>query len=180
MTIKFTVKDTRIQEEGKNTVSFSLNARRTIDNNVMIFDHKEIDIVLMTDQNKVVTFAKDELNEEVYLAQDRLFKYLCDKGVIDFNTVQGGNIYSSMEARILESQEVNPYDMTLLMISNFIEEERPYFEFEQAWNDEEEKRLTDPGPEDSTDWDPEKYHDHRKGSVAPNVQAYGISSIYRI
>ena len=85
-----------------------------------------------------------------------------------------------MEAVILESSEVNPYDTTLLMISKFIEEERPLQEFEKAWNDQEEERLTDPGPEDSTEWDPEKYHQRRQGSIPPSGQAYGISSIYRI
>ena len=179
--INFTVKDRRIKEESKNLVTFSLNARRTIDNNVMIFDHKEIDIVLMTNKNKVVTFAKDELNEEVYLAQDRLFKFLCDKGVIDFNSVQGGNIYSSMEANILESTEVNPYDTTLLMINKFIKEEQPYYEFEKAWDEAEEQRLTDPDPDESTDWDPEKYHRVKKGSMPRSGKAgYGISSIYRL
>jgi len=176
MSIRFTVKE----GDGDNKISFTLNARRTLDNNVMVFDHKEIDIVLMTNKNKVVAFAKDEYSEEIYEAQDRLFQFLRDKGVIDFDSIQGGNIYSSMEAIILESSEVNPYDTTLLMISKFIEEERPLQEFEKAWNEEEEERLTDPGPEDSTEWDPEKYHKRRQGSIPPNGQAYGISSIYRI
>ena len=175
MTIRFTVK-----EAPDSTTTFTLNARRAIDNSVMIFDHKEIDIVLMPNKNKVVAFAKDEFNEEVYGAQDRLFKFLCDKGVIQFDSVQGGNVYSSMEAIILESSEVNPYDTTLLMISKFINEERPLAEFEKAWNDEEEKRLTDPGPEDSTDWDPEKFHDTRQGSVPNTGVGYGISGVYRL
>jgi len=176
MAIKFTIKE----KEDKPSVSFTLNARRTLDNSVMIFDHNEIDIVLMPAKNKVVAFAKDELNEEIYEAQNRLFMFLRDKGVVDFQSVQGGNIYSSMEATILESKEFNSYDMTLLMISKFIDEERPLMEFERVWNDEQEKELTAPDPEDSTEFDPEKYHKTRQGSIPPSGQAYGISSIYRI
>ena len=54
MTIRFTVK-----EAPDSTTTFTLNARRALDNSVMIFDHKEIDIVLMPNKNKVVAFAKD-------------------------------------------------------------------------------------------------------------------------
>jgi hypothetical protein len=178
MAIKFTVKEG--PKESPNAVTFSLNARKTLNDDVMIFDHNEIDIILMPQKNKVVAFAKDEISEEVYEAQDRLFRFLCSKGVIAYDSVQGGNVYSSMEAAILESKELNAYDTTLLMISKFIDAERPLMEFEKAWNEEEEERLTDPGPEDSTEFDPEKYHDARQGSIPPNGQAYGISSIYRL
>ena len=162
-------------------MQIELNARRTLDGNVMILDHSEIDIILMPEKNKVVTFAKDKLGDEVYETQDRLFKFLIKSGVIDFNSVQGGNIFSSMEADILESKDYNSFQMTLFAISKFITEERPYMEFEKEFNREEEERLAEPGPEDSTEWDPDQYHDSVKGSLPPYAASTsGMSSIYRI
>ena len=178
MTIKITVSEG--PKETPNTVTFSLNARKTLDGDLMIFDHNEIDIILMPQKNKIVAFAKDEISEEVYEAQDRFFKFLSSKGVVAYDSIQGGNVYSSMEAAILESKEVNQYDTTLLVINKFIEAEKPLMDFEKAWSEEEEKRLTDPGPKDSTEFDPEKYHRSRQGSIPPNAQAYGLNSVYKL
>ena len=44
-------------------VNLELKARKTLDGNIMIFDHQEIDIVLMPQKNKIVTFAKDDFSE---------------------------------------------------------------------------------------------------------------------
>lgn len=171
--------DAVAEEKKAPQLTVKLKARRTLDGNVMIFDHKEIDIVVMPEKNKVVAFAKEEMSDQVYEAQDRLFKFLIRKGVVDFNSVQGGNIYTALEAKILESKDYNSMQMTMLSISKFLEEEKPYYEFETAFEAEEEKRLADPGPQDSTDFDPERQK-AKQGSIPPNHQAYGISSIYRI
>ena len=84
------------QETPKTSVTtIKLNARRTLDGNVMIFDHRDIDIVLMPEKRKIVAFAKQIFGDEVYNAQDRLFSFLRRKGVIEYDSIQGGNIYSS-------------------------------------------------------------------------------------
>ena len=163
----------------KPQLSMELMARRTLDGNVMIFDHKEIDIVLMPTKKKILAFAKDRMSAEVYEAQDRLFHFLRRKGVIEVDSIQGGNIYSSMEAKIAESKDYNPFQIALFSVGKFIEEERPYFEYERAFERAEEERLTEPGPEDSTDFDPER-HAHTKGSLRPGVKPYGIAAVYRI
>ena len=61
-----------------------------------------------------------------------------------------------------------------------MEQEKPYFEFEKSFDEEFEKRLADPGPEESTDFDPEKYHDAEKGSIRPGIRPFGIANIYRL
>ena len=169
------------QKKDKPTqLSVVLQARRTLDGNVMIFDHKDIDIVVMPGKKKIISFAKDIYGDAVYEAQDRLFKYLARKGVVGHESVQGGNIYSSMEAKILESKDYNSVQIALFSIGKFMEEEKPYFEFEKTYDEEFEKRLSDPGPEDSTDFDPEKYHGAEKGSIRPGVRPFGIANIYRL
>ena len=157
-----------------------LNARKTIDSNVLIFDHNDIDIVLMPTKNKVVTFAKDSFGDHVYEAQDRFFKYLVKRGVVEFDSVRGGNIFSSMEAIIPESQDYNSTQLVLFTISKFIENEKPLMEYEEAFAKEEEERLSQPLPGESTEFDPDKYHAVKKGSIRPGIQPYGLSSVYRL
>ena len=169
------------QKKDKPTqLSVVLQARRTLDGNGMIFDHKDIDIVVMPGKKKIISFAKEVYGDAVYEAQDRLFKFLARKGVVGHETIQGGNIYSSMEAKILESKDYNPVQIALFSIGKFMEQEKPYFEFEKSFDEEFEKRLADPGPEDSTDFDPEKYHDAEKGSIRPGIRPFGIANIYRL
>ena len=69
-----------------------LNARRSLDGNYMIFNHPEIDIIVMPEKNKVVSFSKEKASKNVYDAQDRLFRYLIRRGTVEFDSVQGGNI----------------------------------------------------------------------------------------
>jgi hypothetical protein len=161
------------------SIKMDLKARRTLDGNVLIFDHKDIDIVLMPEKKKIVTFAKNILGDDVYEAQNRLFSYLFKKGIVSMDSVQGGNVYSSMEAKILESKDHNATQVALFSIGKFIESEKPYIEFEKAFEKAEEERLSDPGPEESTEFDADR-HDSQKGSLRPGMKPYGIASVYRI
>tara|TARA_R100000808_G_C2146375_1_gene154297 strand:- start:1995 stop:2567 length:573 start_codon:yes stop_codon:yes gene_type:complete len=157
-----------------------LNVRKTLGGDLMIFDHEDIDIAIMTADNKIVAFPKENFNDEVYSAQERLFKYLGKRGIIDPNSIQGGSVFMSMEAFMPQTEEHNLVQMALLNLYKFVEDERPSFLTRKAYEEEEERRLTEPGPEDSTEFDPKKYHDTQKGSIRAAMRPYGIGSIYRI
>jgi hypothetical protein len=146
--------------------SMTLMARKTLEGNVMIFDHNEIDIVLMPKKKKIVAFPKELMSEQVYDAQDRLFRFLTKKGIINPETVRGGAVFMSMEAVLPDSKETNVNEMALFSIGKFIEEEKPHFEFEKAYEEAEEERLTEPLPGEYTEFDPEEYHSTSKGSMA--------------
>jgi len=183
--IKITVKTPpelggKKEKEDKPTqASISLEARKTLDDNIIIFDHKDIDIVLMPAKNKIVAFPKEILSEYVYLTQDRLFKYLFTKGIVDQSSIQGGEVFMSMEAKLPETDKYNVPQLALFTIGKFIEEERPLFEYERELEKEEERRLTEPGPEDSTEFDPAR-HAAEKGTMKKDLSPYGISAIYRM
>ena len=57
------------------TVRLELDVRKSLNGDLMIFDHADIDIVLSSSKNKIVAFPKDILNDMVYGAQNRLFAY---------------------------------------------------------------------------------------------------------
>ena len=89
------------QEEPDEYV-FSLNARKTLSGDIVVRDHPDIDIVLMVEKKKILAFPKEDLTNEVYQTQDKLFNFLIKKGIVSHESVQGGNLHGSMEAQILE------------------------------------------------------------------------------
>jgi hypothetical protein len=143
----------------------------------MILDHKDIDIVVFPKKSKVIAFAKEIMGDHVYDSQDRFFRFLTNKGVIDRESIQGGNIYSSMEAMIPPSEQYNMVENVVMTIGKFIEEERPYYEYEKALEDEMEKRLAEPSPEESTEFDPHR-HAEKKGSLTR--ARVGLTAVYRM
>jgi len=149
-------------------------ARRTLDNNILILDHADIDIIVYTEQQKVLAIAKDEFGENVYETQDRLFRFLSKKGVVDISTVHSGNVYGSMQAKILESKidGIDGTQMTVFSIEKFLEAERPYFMIAKAYQKAEEDRLTEPDDEESTELG-EVPHEEKKGSLG-TAYAYGM------
>jgi len=168
------------EEQVQETIR--LKAKKSIGGDILIFDHNDIDIVLMLEKKKIIAFAKDRFGDHVYEAQNRLFNFLFRKGIISYDTVQGGNVFSSMEASILESTKYNPIQHTLYSIHKFMELERPEMEFEKAFDKEQERRLADPLPDESTEFDARRHGDD-KGSIQTGKYPYGIgkySAVYRL
>jgi len=165
------------KNEPKPHATVELAARRTLDNNILILDHEEIDIVVYPEQQKVLALAKNDMSEQVYETQDRLFNFLNKKGVIDFSSVHGGNVYGSLQAKILESKinGIDSTEATIFSIERFLEAERPYFMISKAYEKAEEDRLTDPEADESTDLG-EVPAEEEKGSVG-TANAYGLGQV---
>ena len=58
--------------DNKKVEKILLKARKTIDGNIIVSDHPEIDIIIFTANNKVVAMPKEELDDEIYDTQNRL------------------------------------------------------------------------------------------------------------
>mgnify|MGYP003653607146 CR=1 FL=1 len=138
-------------KQGK-TLSFKINARRSLDGNIMIFDHIDIDIVYAPGKKKLLTFAKQMQSDSVYAAQNRMFDYLMRHGVVIPESIRGGNVYGSMEAQVPEpAGDLDATKVVMMSISKFLEEEKPYFMYEKAYKENEIEDLVEPDPEDSTE-----------------------------
>jgi len=134
-------------------VRLELNARQSLSGDVMVFDHGDIDIVLSPANNKVVSFPKDTMNDLVYGAQNRLFAFLQKKGIVIPESIQAGSFYGSLEAMLEtpNSEEINGPKLALINISNFVDEERPYFEQTDAIVSMSDDELIHPEKADSTE-----------------------------
>lgn len=158
-----------------------LKAKRTIDGNIMITDHEDIDIVLMTEKKKCVIFPKEAMSDKVYYAQDRMFKFLSKKGLINQGTVRGGNVFGSLEAEMLESKIPGiDYNQALLFsIHEYLTGERPYFKSAEEYDDERLDAMLRPAPEDSTELG-DVPQAAQKGSHSPSVRPYGFMYNYSL
>ena len=145
-------------------MEFKLNARKALNGDIMIFDHADIDIIIKPKKKKIVAFAKDIMSEVVYGAETRLFEFLRKKGIIEIDSIQGGNIYGSLEGLIMESDELDPVKVSLYNISNWMEEERPYFDSTRAYDEMMDDQLLNPDEEESTELG-EVPHEEKKGSL---------------
>jgi hypothetical protein len=159
----------KVGSESKGeTLKFKLDARKTLDGNIIIFDHGDIDIVIMPEKSKVVAFAKKTMDDIVYGAQDRLFSFLKKRGLINMGSVRGGNTYGSIEGEIPVTDHPSPIKLIMLNISNWIDDERPYFKALERLEDMEEERLTDPEEEDSTALG-DVPHEDQKGAMVTGL-----------
>ena len=154
----------KITNSKKNTYVFELNIREALDGNLMIYDHKDIDIVLMQEQKKIIAFAKDMLTDNVYGAESRLFEFLRKKGIVAYDSIQGGNIYGSMEAKILDSKKFNSVKAALLNIAEWFKEEKPMMDYIDSHDDLMDDALLNPDEEHATELG-EVPHEEEKGSI---------------
>ena len=162
------------------TIPFSLVIRRTIDGEIIILDHPEIDVSVIPSKLAVVVFPKEHINDETYTHSNNLMKYLHKKRVIKSETIKSGNVYGSLQAKIRDSisDDLDPLQITLLAIAQYIQEEKEYQEFTSEIKKEMEKRLFEPSDEESTELG-EVPHEVSKGSIVPGlVRRYGQGFYY--
>ena len=162
----------------KELIQIELKARKSLDGNIMIFDHQEIDIVIMPDKNKVVSFAKNDYSEAIYEVQNRLFDFLKRKGIVTFDSIRGGNVYGSLEALIAESkdEEINTLDYTIYNVYKFLKEEKPYYDYIEDYEQMLDNYYVHPTEEDSTELG-EVPQAAEKGTIRPgyNYSPYWMS-----
>jgi len=134
-------------------VRLELDVRKSLNGDLMIFDHGDIDIVLSAAKNKVIAFPKETMNDLVYGAQNRLFAHLRKRGLVIPESIQAGSFYGSFEATMEKpsSEDLSTPKMALINISKFIDEERPYFESTEAIISMSDDEMVHPETEDSTE-----------------------------
>lgn len=139
-------------EANRKLVTLEMDVRKSLNGDLMIFGHGEIDIVLSPTKNTVVAFPKEIMSDYVYGAQNRLFTFLRKRGVVIPESIQGGSFYGSFEAKMEKpkNEDISAAKLLLVNIANFIDEERPYFESTEAIISMTDDEFIDPDNEDST------------------------------
>jgi len=161
----------------------NLKLRKMLDGTLVVQDHEEIDIAINPLKNKIIALAKDEMGDHIYAAQSRLFDFLAKKGVIEPSSIQGGNIYSTLEATMLtpENQNIDLAQIAVFSVGKFIEEERPYYRRDKKLEDELQDRLLSPEGDGATELG-DVPHQQKKGAIDKypgSNAAYGMVGGYR-
>lgn len=143
----------------------SLNMRKGLDGRLMISEHDHIDIVFLPEKQKIVTFAKKDFSDIIYETQNRFFNFLVKKGICSPETVRGGNVYGSLEAKVLTPKQEMPLEHLLsLNIKKWLDSEKPALEMDKEYTERFTNMLTDPSDEDSTELG-EVPQEEEKGSI---------------
>ncbi len=165
------------------TVQLEMDIRKSVNGDLMIFDHGDIDIVLSTAKNKVIAFPKETMNDLVYGAQNRLFAHLHKKGLVIPESIQAGSFYGSFEATLEKpfKESLSAAKLALVNLDIFINEERPYFQSTEAIISMADDELTHPDKEDSTELG-EVPQRSEQGSIRPGFvrDPYSLSYMYTI
>jgi hypothetical protein len=158
-----------------------IRARRTLDGNILIFDHEDMDILLSLEGNRCITFPKDQMSDKVYQAQDRMFRFLIGKGIVEHSSVRCGNVYGSMEAKLLEAKTpgIDGMQACLYMISEYLTGEKPFFKSANDFDDERLDYMLHPDDENSTELGDVPQSD-KKGSHGVTRGPYGFMYNYSL
>jgi len=139
----------KIEVVEKDRIEGKLKLRSALNGDLMIMDHKDIDIVVKPKENKIVAFAKETLSDLVYGAESRLLEYLRKTGVLKIDSIQGGNVYGSLEGQLHEGDKA--VHITLMKISEWMETEQPMMTGRTGYDDMQDDHLLSPDGEYSTE-----------------------------
>lgn len=172
------LEDVKLVLKDKNTKKINLALRKTLDNHILIQDHHTMNIVIMPDKGKILAFPKSEYTEDCYADQDQMFKYLTEAGVVKPDSINGGNIFGSIEAsyNIEKSGEEEPFEVVILNIHNFLKKDKEEYSIRKKFIDDLENQLLHPEDEDTTEHG-EISQEKFKGSVP--LYGFPTRGIYR-
>jgi hypothetical protein len=137
-------------------VKYKLNIRKSLNGNIVIYDHEDLDFVIIPDKKKILVLPSENvLDDKIYDSASRYLNYLMKKGVLEWDSIKSGNVYGSLEAiyQLPEGggQNPNPIDMIILLTAQWMEKERPGYLYKNELEKERNEDLTDPTGEDSTE-----------------------------
>jgi|TARA_R110000765_G_scaffold391941_1_gene484966 hypothetical protein len=148
MTIKIKIG----RQAKEQTVQRKIAVKKSLDGNLMFLSHPHINVVVKGDKNKVLVFAKDaKYTEDAYAAMKRLLAYLADVGLVAFDSIQGGNIYASLEGILEEpAEERSILQLVTFHIGEWLNKENSEV-YDEYYQKEVEEYLLDPDDQDSTE-----------------------------
>lgn len=162
---------------GGPQATVELNARKALDGSLLIMDHQKIDIAVMPEQMKVITFPKTTATEDVYDYQNKLLEMLADKGLVDRSSIQGGNIFRSLEGALFENEQVNSLQGAVYIIAEFLEHEAKHEKIADRYEKELEDMYTRPTDRDSTEYGEVPQY-AEKGSMRPGYYYFPLRNRY--
>ena len=161
---------------GMPNIKLRLDVRKTLDGNLIVADHPDVDIIIMPKEKKVLSLAKELDSSAVYGAANRLFDYLQGRGVVEPSSIQGGNIYASIQGTIPDAEDLPTIKIALINVAKWLDLEEPSMSRIDSYEKGIENHYTRPSRIYSTELG-EVPAAAEKGSIKPSLTRgpYGLS-----
>lgn len=146
----------KIGPEHDTEFKYKLNIRKTIGGDYIVYDHPDVDIMIMPQKRKVVILTNDSLNSssKTYETQNQIMKFLRKKGVVKPETIHSGNVYSSLEAQYDElnppKEGVSATDLVIKTIAEWVQQEKPNWLYQKELKEKEVESFTNPDDDTTT------------------------------
>jgi len=162
-----------------------LKAKKMMTGDIVILDHPDIDVIVSTDENRVVSYPKKEYADHVYAVQSRLFDYLTRKGACKHGSVRAANIFGSLQGTLLadkvSSPAVDPTQVAIYLIAKFLKNEMHHGDIVDDYQKAAEEELTKPPDDETTPLGKVPHEPHKgtnyygsHGSSASGGNAFGM------
>jgi len=174
MTIKINLQNT----EKPTQESISLQVSKTLDGNLLINDHKYIDIVVNPLEGKIATLSKPEVDRDVFDYQRDLMYHLFKGGVTEAANPQGNAIFGVVESSYPVDSDINSLETVLYLIQDYIHRTADAEIVADEYDKNIEDRFTEPTDKESTEYgEIEPYEDtpeaYQQGDATYAFAGYG-------
>lgn len=151
MPITIKIGDAAQQEEPKPIqASIALQVKKTLDGNLLINDHKYLDIIISPKEGKIVTMPKPNVEKDVYDYQKDLMYDLFKGGVTDAAAPKGGAVFGMVETTYPKEGDVDTLQAVMYRLSEYLKQIQDSEQVAEEYDEHIEDRFTDPTAKDST------------------------------
>jgi len=168
------------QPEKKPTqATVSLKISKTLNGNLLINDHKHMDIVVVPKENKVVTIPKPYAEIDTFAIQKDFMYSLFKGGVTEGFGPTGGPSFGMLEVNYPQETDVDSLQAVLYQVEKYIKETRDDELIYDTYDDNIEDRFVDPSDAESTEsGEVPPYEETAQGSASPTYSYYGYGYQY--
>ncbi len=154
MPIKIKIGDVATQAEEKKPVQaqIPLKITKSLEGNLLIADHKYLDIVVVPSKNKILTMPKADAEKDVFDYQMQFADSMFLGGISTDKAPKGGSSFGIVEVTYPVSESVNSLQSVLYQISKFIKETSEDTAIAEEYDENIEDRFTNPDEKESTEY----------------------------
>lgn len=181
--VKFAAPALKVKKsDNVHSVDFEVKARKNLAGNIVMYEHPEVDIVIDPKKSKVSVVPKDKISDDSYDIQDKVFKFLIKRGIVDPASVQSASAYGILQGIYFQNDEVPTLGILIYQINRFIKLDKDNYVYDEVFEKMEQEML-DPKDDRSTELG-EIPHEEMQGALRPGYiypyGTYGAMGLYRI
>ena len=158
--------------------TIKLDARKTLDNNIIVYDHRFFNVIFVPFKNKILTIPKPHVNRDTYSMQNDYLTHLESKGALQPGTIKGGGVFRSLEAFYPVNKELDVLQVIMLLTSEYMKSHSNFAKMDDYIEDVEEMYV-DP-PDDETTPYGKVPQEAEKGTLPSAVYGKPYGLVYRI